>query len=69
MATTEETVRGDEYIRVPKTTLYDLVWLIQQTAEPENPQDGWVVYADGTSWNPSSGEGIYAYYNNTWNKL
>lgn len=69
MATTEETVRGDQFIRVPKTNLYELIWLNVQTAEPSDPQDGWIVYADGTSWDPSSGEGIYAYYNSQWNKL
>lgn len=31
--------------------------------------DGVMVYADGTSWNPGSGEGLYAYYNAAWNKL
>ena len=34
------------------------------------PRDGDVRYADGTNWNPGgTGEGIYAYYNSTWNKL
>jgi hypothetical protein len=28
-----------------------------------------VVYADGTNWDPGSGEGIYAYYSGTWTKL
>ena len=36
---------------------------------PSKPRDGDIRYADGTSWNPSGGEGIYAYFNNTWNKL
>ena len=37
--------------------------------EPTKPQDGMVVYADGTDWNPSSGEGLYVYYNSGWNSL
>ena len=37
---------------------------------PEKPRAGDIRYADGTNWNPGSGgEGIYAYFNNTWNKL
>lgn len=36
---------------------------------PAKPQDGQVEFADGTNWNPGSGEGLYAYYNSTWNKL
>ena len=32
-----------------------------RTAAPSNPQSGDVVYADGTSWDPGSGEGIYRY--------
>jgi len=37
--------------------------------EPVKSRDGDIRYADGTDWNPSGGEGIYAYFNNTWNKL
>jgi len=37
--------------------------------EPAKSRDGDIRYADGTDWNPSGGEGIYAYFNNTWNKL
>ena len=34
------------------------------------PRDGDMRYADGVDWNPGSGgEGFYAYYNNTWNRL
>jgi hypothetical protein len=28
-----------------------------------------VVYADGTNWDPGSGEGIYAFYGSSWKKL
>ena len=28
-------------------------------AEPQRPREGDVRYADGTNWNPGSGEGIY----------
>jgi len=46
-----------------------LMVLTQQNAAIDRPEDGMVVYADGTNWDPGSGEGIYAYYNSTWNKL
>ena len=37
---------------------------------PTKPRDGDIRYADGTNWYPGSGgEGIYAYFNATWNKL
>lgn len=49
-------------------TVNDLLTLTQLTTEPTTG-DGVIAYADGTSWNPGSGEGIYAYYNSTWNKL
>lgn len=29
--------------------------------EPDRPRAGMVVYADGTSWDPGSGEGVYVY--------
>jgi len=39
------------------------------TAPPADPQNGDLIYADGTSWNPGSGEGIYAYENGAWVKF
>lgn len=36
---------------------------------PTKPRDGDIRLADGTSWNPGAGRGIYAYFNNVWNKL
>ena len=37
--------------------------------EPARRYDGLTVMADGTDWNPGSGQGVYAFYNSTWNKL
>ena len=37
--------------------------------EPIRPRNGIIVYADGTDWNPGSGEGYYGYYNSAWRKL
>jgi hypothetical protein len=36
---------------------------------PDKPQDGTLVYADGTSWDPGSGAGIYARECGAWVKL
>ena len=37
--------------------------------EPSRPRKGDVRYADGTDWNPGSGEGIYWYNGTSWAKL
>ena len=37
--------------------------------EPLKPREGDLRLADGTEWNPGSGQGVYCYYNATWNKL
>lgn len=36
---------------------------------PKKPRPGMVVHADGTSWNPGSGAGPYAYIGSTWTPL
>ena len=37
---------------------------------PSKPRAGDVRYADGTNWNPGSGEGIYLYLSTgAWSKL
>lgn len=33
---------------------------------PTKPRDGDLRYADGTSWNPGSGKGLYIYKTNAW---
>lgn len=38
-------------------------------AAPTKVYDGLTVFADGTDWNPGSGQGVYTYYNSAWNKL
>lgn len=43
--------------------------LAKLNAQPAKYQDGDMVYADGTNWNPGSGEGIYVRYGGAWNKL
>lgn len=36
---------------------------------PSKPREGDMRLADGSSWNPGAGRGVYVYFNNTWNKL
>lgn len=38
-------------------------------AEPSRLYDGLTVLADGTTWNPGSGQGVYTYYASAWHKL
>jgi len=40
------------------------------TVLPDKPRAGQVYYADGSLWNPGSGEGLYLYLSGaTWSKL
>lgn len=36
------------------------------TSAPDKPRKGDVAYADGTLWNPSSGEGLYRFNGTSW---
>lgn len=36
---------------------------------PEKPREGMIVAADGLTWNPGGGKGIYAYLGGAWVKL
>lgn len=50
-------------------TLQDFVRLEELHAVPSKLFTGLTVLADGTDWNPGSGQGVYTYYNGGWNKL
>lgn len=41
----------------------------QTTVSPARPREGDIRLADGSSWNPGSGQGVYAYYNSAWHLL
>lgn len=43
--------------------------MIKLYSPPDKLRDGMLRYADGTSWDPGSGEGAYLYYNAVWNFL
>ena len=38
-------------------------------AEPKRPRIGDIRYADGTDWNPGSGEGVYLFDGTSWTKF
>lgn len=38
-------------------------------AAPTRVSDGLTVLADGTTWNPGAGAGVYTYYGGAWNRL
>ena len=38
-------------------------------AAPSRIYEGLTVLADGTTWNPGSGAGVYTYYGGSWKKL
>ncbi len=47
----------------------DRLSLFKRNAAPERVEDGMVVFADGTNWDPGSGEGFYGYYAGSWHFL
>jgi hypothetical protein len=45
-----------EHVEGETSHLFDV-----QYDAPDKPRAGMLVYADGTTWNPGSGEGFYRY--------
>lgn len=37
--------------------------------QPDKIRDGLVAFADGTNWNPGTGQGLYEYRGGAWHKL
>lgn len=52
----EELVRIAQAYNTKVDGQYDILY-----NPPQRVRSGMVVYADGTSWNPGSGEGLYRY--------
>lgn len=50
-------------------TQLDNLNLPSLAAEPDKVENGLVVYADGTNWNPGSGAGFYGREAGAWVKL
>lgn len=51
------------------TVVMDDVTFLTRYAAPAGPIAGMVVFADGTTWNPGSGRGLYEYRTSSWVKL
>lgn len=51
------------------TSPKEVITLEMLNSPPTKIREGMIVLADGTNWNPGSGQGVYCYYNSTWNKL
>lgn len=47
----------------------DGVLLDKLYAAPKRIREGLTVLADGTTWNPGSGAGVYTWYAGSWKKL
>lgn len=45
------------------------VQYVELHVEPARPRVGMVAYADGTDWDPGSGEGLYVYKSGGWTLL
>ena len=45
------------------------ITLVVLHAPPDRIEDGNVVFADGTDWNPGAGAGVYARISGAWVKL
>jgi hypothetical protein len=56
-------------IAVVMASNVDSVSLEPQYRAPVKPRDGLVVMADGSSWNPGSGAGVYVYRGAAWHFL
>lgn len=56
---------ADEHERISQgmSTVWDVPVL---TTAPAKPRQGMIRYADGTAWNPGSGEGLYVYKTAGW---
>ena len=48
---------------------FDFMQLVELHNEPTKLRTGLTVMADGTDWNPGSGQGVYTYYAGAWHKL
>lgn len=47
----------------------DIITFKQWHEEPSKLREGMTLLADGTDWDPGSGQGVYTYYAGAWHKL
>ena len=68
----DDQIVGQELIKVAQAldTPDQFLMLEPQYAAPNvKLRDGLIVFADGTTWNPGSGIGVYCYYGSAWHFL
>ena len=61
--------RENQAINIHTDGQFDLIQLSILATEPPTPKNGMIVYANGTTFNPGAGEGVYAREAGVWNKL
>lgn len=60
---------GTNFIKLVQLKSTGVLNIPQLTSAPSSPVTGDTALADGVSWNPGSGQGVYCYYNSAWNYL
>lgn len=56
--------QNDENRKIAKAInqpVFEQITFVIHYAAPSKPRSGQFYYADGTTWNPGSGEGLYRY--------
>lgn len=61
----------DQLVSVEKAFIEpaEFLALVKTYVAPTKVFDGLIYFADGSSWNPGSGTGVYCYHSGQWNKL
>ena len=59
----------DQLGRVLEAPTFPTMYLEETFAAPARPQEGQLVFADGATWNPGAGRGVYCYHGAAWNLL
>ncbi len=69
MVSDEEFYRLEERVRELEAFEQTHLTLGMLYHEPARPREGMIAYADGTSWDPGSGAGLYQFRGVTWTLL
>mgnify|MGYP000406658769 CR=1 FL=1 len=56
----------NELVRVLEESEFEYVNYVELFAEPAKLKERMVVFADGTTWDPGSGRGVYIYSSGAW---
>ena len=58
-----------ELSRISQAFSEDTLQVNKIYTEPKKPREGLLALADGASWNPGSGAGLYVYFTGVWKKV